>query len=136
MMNHEHIREQVSLLLDQELPDDAQRALLLHLAECRECRSFFRSVNTVRAALQRRRVDIVPSELDRRFGILAMHERSIARSVQQFPQWMMSVGIALFMVLGVYLIGNFRQEELLEHYRRSLPAAVIPAAEQFSTGLQ
>ncbi|MBI5473240.1 MAG: zf-HC2 domain-containing protein [Ignavibacteriae bacterium] len=88
-MNCREYQEATSLLIDGAATDDRMRDAFLHLHECEECRSFFRTALEIRSTLGAARDDIVPARLDER--VLAIPLKTSARkSVPRFSfssQW-------------------------------------------------
>jgi predicted anti-sigma-YlaC factor YlaD len=65
-MNCEQCQEQISQFIDGELPPSAENDLFEHLGKCEYCRTFLKSVLSIRNTIALTRQVAVPVSLDRR----------------------------------------------------------------------
>ena len=71
-MNHQIRKEQISQLLDNELPQESLQPLFQHLGECGECRSFFMQTKSIHDNMKMLDYTTVPDVLDQKFAVLGM----------------------------------------------------------------
>jgi len=70
-MNHEQAQEQVSRFVDNDLPEKESAVFFAHLAECLQCREFFRAALQLRSGLKTDTMPVpagVDSKLRRQFS--------------------------------------------------------------------
>ncbi|NUN69366.1 MAG: zf-HC2 domain-containing protein [Bacteroidetes bacterium] len=123
-MKHRSTKEEISLLIDNELTLPQQRELFLHMAECDDCRTFFLHLSSIRSAAGRMAAGTVPEELDRAFSALAMgSQRGITRSATvtlSLRSVVYSIGAVIMMTLFIYAAGTIQEENLAQQYKQSI----------------
>jgi hypothetical protein len=137
-MNHMEWKEQIGLLMDNELPEASTPLLFGHLAECIECRHYFLRSQTIHNAAQRLERAPVPEALDKKFGVLSMGaqpqktpERTITLSV---PSLVYSLGTMVMLTFFIYLLGSLQEKSLAAQYRHSMsgPGAYQQSSSQMN----
>lgn len=73
-MNCQSSNEQISLLLDNELPKEFLQPLFRHLGECEECGEFFRQTKRIHDNVKNLGYAEVPESIGRKFEILGITE--------------------------------------------------------------
>lgn len=99
-MNCQTSQEQVSQLLDNELPQESLQPLFQHLGECEECRNIFVQTKIIHDGVKNVGHVSAPKEIDEKFAVLGM-ERQQSILSRKFTISVSSAflsGVLLFMI--------------------------------------
>jgi anti-sigma factor RsiW len=110
-MKCDEYQEQVSALIDNELPDEDAKGLFEHMGGCVACRATLRSALELRANLTEDVPLLAPRELDQKvLGTVARAERQLgSRRVIRHVVWQRNVSMPWPLaaaVAGLFLIGG------------------------------
>jgi predicted anti-sigma-YlaC factor YlaD len=99
-MNCLHTQDNLSQLMDGELPASFEADVFLHLSGCEVCRAFFKNLLTLREELASARVPQVPASLDRR--VLTASQSS--RKAMRYISWIQPGRMYSFRAIGLAVL--------------------------------
>ena len=95
-MTHIEHQQRISLYIDNALNDKESSELFAHLAECKDCRTYLKTIMRVRAQIADEELADVPRSLDRRvLASVARENAALKRRTWYSPVWFTRVSIPL-----------------------------------------
>lgn len=123
-MNCQNYQEQISQLLDNELPAGELQPMFRHLSECEECRKFFMQTKTIHDSVRGMEYVVTPNEIDQKFAVLAMGQKQQSLLSRQFtisvPSVIYSIGAVIVLSVFIYVSGTIQEKYIAEQYRQTM----------------
>lgn len=122
-MNCQTSKEQISQLLDNELPKEFLQPLFRHLGECEECGKFFLQTKEIHDSAKTLEYITVPNEIDQKFAVLGMEQQQSVLSRKftvSVSSVIASVGAVIAMVLFIYVSGTIQEKQIAAQYQQAI----------------